>query len=271
MRALFSSKSVWRLAPPVVLLVATGWLVPRLYAEKAKRTVEHVTLTNGFEIICDHRELIGDRVRFFTEAGGSDFVEVSADRVASVERVLVPEENPAALVSVKATLLAPKAAAVRAELTKTELHELLSGAGAQHNLDVNLLASLVHAESAGHARAVSKAGAQGLMQLMPRTAAQLGVRDSFEPEANVSGGVAYLDLLLTRYHDNLALALAAYNAGPAAVDRWHGVPPYRETQLYVARIIRNFNASIRASRLAEPAPRSDGETALAGSAGTIAR
>ena len=83
------------------------------------------------------------------------------------------------------------------------------------------------------------------MQLMPKTAAQLGVSDSLRPDENVAGGASYLDSLLTRYHDNLALALAAYNAGPAAVDRWHGVPPYRETRLYVARIIRDFNASVR--------------------------
>ena len=110
---------------------------------------------------------------------------------------------------------------------------------------MNLLASVVRAESGGHTAAVSKKGAQGLMQLMPKTATQLGVSDSLRPDENVAGGASYLDSLLTRYHDNLALALAAYNAGPAAVDRWHGVPPYRETRLYVARIIRDFNASVR--------------------------
>jgi soluble lytic murein transglycosylase-like protein len=86
------------------------------------------------------------------------------------------------------------------------------------------------------------------MQLMPGTAAGLGVSDSFAPDQNVNGGTAYLDGLLKRYHDNLALALAAYNAGPAAVDRWHGIPPYRETQLYVARVIHEFNRRIAARR-----------------------
>jgi soluble lytic murein transglycosylase-like protein len=118
---------------------------------------------------------------------------------------------------------------------------MIARAGAHHNLDVDLLASVVRAESGGNIHAVSRTGAQGLMQLMPGTAAQLGVTDSFRPDENINGGTAYLDALLLRYHDRLALALAAYNAGPAAVDKYHGIPPYRETQVYVARVIREFN------------------------------
>jgi soluble lytic murein transglycosylase-like protein len=79
------------------------------------------------------------------------------------------------------------------------------------------------------------------MQLMPGTASKLGVADSFRADQNINGGTAYLNDLLVRYHDNLALALAAYNAGPAAVDKYRGIPPYRETRLYVARIIHDFN------------------------------
>ena len=125
---------------------------------------------------------------------------------------------------------------------------MLARAGRQHNLDVDLLASMVKAESNGNAHAVSRAGAQGLMQLMPGTAAGLGVSNSFAPDQNVKGGSAYLDALLSRYHDNLALALAAYNAGPQAVDRYRGVPPYRETRAYVARVIHEFNRRVMAGK-----------------------
>jgi soluble lytic murein transglycosylase-like protein len=84
------------------------------------------------------------------------------------------------------------------------------------------------------------------MQLMPGTAAELGVENSFKPDQNVRGGSAYLDALLIRYHDKLALALAAYNAGPAAVDKYHGIPPYHETRAYVARVIHEFNRRVLA-------------------------
>jgi soluble lytic murein transglycosylase-like protein len=136
---------------------------------------------------------------------------------------------------------APSVRTAEPKLTDADVHQLISKAGANHNLDVDLLASVVRAESGGNIHAVSRTGAQGLMQLMPGTAAELGVADSFRADQNINGGTAYLDELLVKYHDNLALALAAYNAGPAAVDKYHGVPPYRETRIYVARVIREFN------------------------------
>ena len=118
---------------------------------------------------------------------------------------------------------------------------MLAQAGAAHDIDVELLASVVKAESNFHADAVSHAGARGLMQLMPGTARDLGVQDSSRADQNIAGGTAYLDSLLKLYKDDVRLALAAYNAGPAAVARYHGVPPYRETRAYVARVIQEFN------------------------------
>jgi hypothetical protein len=201
-----------------------------LGAVPALQAAEQVTLRNGFNLLCDHREQAGDRVRLFTSPGSGNFVEVDAAEIASVESV--PD------------VAAPQATGGRVsepKLTDADVHQLISQAGANHNLDVDLLASVVRAESGGNIHAVSRTGAQGLMQLMPGTAAQLGVTDSFRADQNINGGTAYLDALLVRYHDHLALALAAYNAGPAAVDKYRGVPPYRETRAYVARVIREFN------------------------------
>jgi hypothetical protein len=203
-------------------------LLALLGAVPAVHAAEEVTLTNGFNLLCDHREETGGRVRLYTSQGSGNFVEVDAAEIASVDTVPDP---PAAT---SGGVTEPK-------LTDADVHQLISKAGASHNLDVDLLASVVRAESGGNIHAVSRTGAQGLMQLMPGTAAQLGVADSFRADQNINGGTAYLDALLVRYHENLALALAAYNAGPAAVDKYHGVPPYRETRIYVARVIREFN------------------------------
>jgi soluble lytic murein transglycosylase-like protein len=193
---------------------------------------EDVTLKNGFDLVCSHRQEVAGKVRLYTGTDENSFLEVDPAEIVSVE--IVPDSAP------PATDPALKASPTPS-LTQADLHELMARAGARHNLDVDLLASVVRAESGGNARAVSRAGAQGLMQLMPQTAAQLGVVDSFRPDQNIDGGTAYLDALLTKYHENLALALAAYNAGPEAVDRYHGIPPYRETRIYVARVIREFN------------------------------
>lgn len=202
------------------------------------RAAEHVTLKNGFEVDCVRQEAVSaDKVRLYFAAGDEDYMDVAADAVVRVEMVPDPVVPPA--------VKAPVAA-----LTKEEMHEMLTHAGAAHNIDEDLLASLVKAESGGQVRAVSRTGAQGLMQLMPGTATELGVGDAFEPEQNINGGTAYLDALLTRYHNNIALAVAAYNAGPGAVDRYHGVPPYRETRAYVARVIREFNRRKQAALVA---------------------
>ncbi len=194
------------------------------------QAAERITLNSGFEIDCVRREVISpDRVRLYSSE--ENYMEVAVSSIRSVTPVAPPQ--PAAATAA----VTPQPAASSSQ----SLQQILSNAGAQRNLDVELLASVIHAESAGNAHAVSRVGARGLMQLMPATANELGVQDSFAPEQNVNGGTAYLDSLLRRYHEDITLALAAYNAGPAAVDRYHGIPPYRETRAYVARIIHEFN------------------------------
>jgi soluble lytic murein transglycosylase-like protein len=203
----------------------------------AGRAAELVTLTNGYAIRCDHHARMESHTRLYLGADGNNYIEFPSRDVAGVEQA------PAAPDAQTAAQPAQKSAG---RLISSDLGQMLTAAGRKHNLDVDLLASVVKAESGGNAHAVSHAGAQGLMQLMPRTAAELGVHDSFQPDQNVQGGSAYLDVLLTRYGNNLALALAAYNAGPEAVDRYHGVPPYRETRMYVARVIHEFNRRVLA-------------------------
>lgn len=213
---------IW-LSAVLLLICPVGW------------GAEHVTLKNGFEVDCVRREVVGDKVRLYTS--GTNYMDVAGDAVVRVE-VVAPEKGQQQVLRFAQDDKFNKGGV---NLTKAEMGEMLSRSGVAHNIDADLLASVVRAESGGQVRAVSRTGAKGLMQLMPGTAKQLGVEDSFKPEQNIAGGTAYLDALLTRYHDNMALALAAYNAGPGAVDKYHGVPPYRETQAYVARVIREFN------------------------------
>ncbi len=200
------------------------------------RAFEHITLANGFELDCVRREVVGDKVRLYFAGSGENYMDVAPNAVVRVEMMPDPVVPVAVIPALKVDVVASTA-----QPTVAELKEMLAKAGAQHNIDAELLASVVHAESGGQVRAVSRVGAQGLMQLMPGTASVLGVKDAFVAGENVEGGTKYLDQLLTRYHDNIALALAAYNAGPGAVDRYHGVPPFRETRAYVARVIREFN------------------------------
>ena len=204
---------------------------------------ERVTLRNGSEMQCVHHGLVEGRVRLYLSSGEDNYIEFAPQDIVQIEQVPDPPAPP--ISAEKAPVTSP--AAVRdAKLSKADLGEILIRAGKEHNLDVDLLASVVKAESGGNARAKSRAGARGLMQLMPDTATGLGVKDSYRPDQNVSGGSTYLDALLTHYHDNLALALAAYNAGPAAVEKYHGIPPYHETRVYVASVIHEFNRRVLA-------------------------
>ncbi len=107
----------------------------------------------------------------------------------------------------------------------------------QYGVDPTLVRAVMHAESAFNPNAVSSAGAGGLMQLMPQTAARFGVADRFNPQQNIAGGVAYLAFLLDLFHGDQRLAVAAYNAGEGAVQKYDGVPPYNETQNYVTRVL----------------------------------
>ena len=119
----------------------------------------------------------------------------------------------------------------------SSLEPLIRDAAARESLPETLLRSVIRTESAFNSSAVSSKGALGLMQLMPETAASFGVADPFDPAQNLNAGAKYLAQLLSRYNGNMKLALAAYNAGPSAVDKYNGVPPYTETVEYVGKIL----------------------------------
>lgn len=197
---------------------------------KSADAFQRVTLRNGFSYDCARYEAVDDsHVRLFLTPQTSDFIDLSRQSIATIE-----------------TLPDPPATPVRTQPTSAaSVPDLIAAAGSRHHIDADLLASVIRAESGFRSNAVSRTGARGLMQLMPGTAHQLGVNDAFQPDQNIAGGTTYLDQLLDRYDPlddthGLALALAAYNAGPAAVDRYRGIPPYAETRAYVIRVMNEF-------------------------------
>lgn len=198
-------------------------------------------LHNGFSIRHERREVNGAVTRLYLVPSGSGYVDVPTDQI---ERFDTDASRPI-LAS------APQPAAL-------DLGQVIDSASGRYHLDPDLINSVIHAESGFNQHAVSAKGAQGLMQLMPGTSTRMGVANPFDASANVEGGAHYLRELLERYHFDLVKALAAYNAGPQRVEQYHGVPPYHETQAYVARIVRDFNrrkeAEKRAAKPAAPRP-----------------
>jgi soluble lytic murein transglycosylase-like protein len=182
-------------------------------------------LHNGFSIRHDRREVVGTVTRLYVSPPATGYVDVPTEQIDHFEPDLTPHLAPLAPAAVKSS----------------GLDQVVASAGERHHLDPDLIRSVIHAESGFNVRAVSPKGAQGLMQLMPGTASGMGVANAFDPQSNVEGGTQYLRMLLERYDFDLIKALAAYNAGPQRVEHYGGVPPFHETQAYVARIIREFN------------------------------
>jgi soluble lytic murein transglycosylase-like protein len=123
---------------------------------------------------------------------------------------------------------------------ESELHSIIERIANRYEIDPALIKAIVMVESSYNSRAVSKSGARGLMQLMPSTAEALGVEDIFNPEHNIIGGVRYFKQLLNRYNGNIKLALAAYNAGSGKVEKYNGIPPYKATHTYIAKVIKYY-------------------------------
>jgi len=192
---------------------------------------ETAVLRNGFGIPHDHRQQLGATIRLFLTTSEQEYVDVRSDDIASFEKEEIAPPSPDQ--GVKATTPNVQISA--------SLQDIVEKASRENQLDSDFVHAVIRAESNGKANAVSPKGAQGLMQLMPQTAAKLGVRNSLDPGENVSAGTKYLRDLLARYQNDPIRALAAYNAGAGRVQQYHGVPPYKETRAYIASIIRDFN------------------------------
>ena len=192
---------------------------------------EVAVLRNGFTIRHEHRAVVGANTRLYLDGDTSSYVDIPTAEIQGFEKDAARPSR----------LSQPASPAQAAPQSTADLGQVVSSASASFHLDPDLVNSVIHAESGFNSRAVSRKGAQGLMQLMPGTANKLGVSNPFDAQANVTGGSRYLRELLERYNFDLVKALAAYNAGPERVEQYRGVPPYRETQAYVARIVREYN------------------------------
>jgi hypothetical protein len=199
---------------------------------------EVAVLKNGFSITHNRREIVGDLTRLYITADGASFIDVPTTDIEHFEAAPDPPVAPIQQFARASQRTAPNAAGPK---TPLDLNQVVNEASGRYRLDPDFVNSVIKAESGFNVRAVSRKGAQGLMQLMPGTASQLGVQNAFDPKANVDGGTRYLRELLERYNFDMVKALAAYNAGPQRVEHFGGVPPYSETRAYVARIVRDFN------------------------------
>jgi soluble lytic murein transglycosylase-like protein len=192
---------------------------------------DYLVLRNGARMNVSSYELRGDRYRVQINGG---WAEIAAANVVAIE----PEEIFVA---------APKM-----PLTQAPFGELIRKSAEKYGVDVDLVFSVVAAESNFNPQAVSRRNARGLMQLLPETAKRMGVRDIYDPAQNIDGGTRYLRDLLKLYEGDLALTLAAYNAGPGAVQRYGRIPPYNETIAYVRAIRKTY--ALRKSGNDKPSP-----------------
>jgi soluble lytic murein transglycosylase-like protein len=189
---------------------------------------DYVVLRSGARLNVTGYELLGDRYRLHVKGG---VAEVPVQDIVAIEPEEIFEPSTEPLTE------------------KTPFQKLIRDAAARYKLDPTLIHSVISIESNFDPKAVSRKNARGLMQLMPRTAELMGVKDSFDPAQNIDGGSHYLSDLLKKYGNDLTLALAAYNAGPESVDKYgRRVPPYLETMKYVQRIAKTY-AKLKADAL----------------------
>jgi len=246
------------LRPPVLQILLVSSL---FFLSGGGARADVALLRNGRSLLVTDYRKDGDRILLVIEGGGQ--ITLPNAQVLAIRREPAPSAPPERLappaiadqIPGQPLLSAPEPLAVAAagarldadgpiEIAPGEvfdrdaLRDLAARIARKHRVDEGLVLAVIEVESRYDAFAVSPRGAMGLMQLMPGTAARFAVRNTFDPVENVDGGVRYLKELLTRYSGQVRLALAAYNAGEDAVDQFKGIPPFRETQQYVVRVLR---------------------------------
>ncbi|MFN0166763.1 MAG: lytic transglycosylase domain-containing protein [Bryobacteraceae bacterium] len=210
------------------------------FAALTGHAAEFAVLQTGFRLAIDRHDREGSEYLLHANGG---VTRIPFEQVAGFE----PDERPPAAAPAPAAL-PPESGEPR---KSKSLRELVTDAARRHGLPEELIHSVVAAESGYQPAAVSPKGAVGLMQLMPQTAKTFGV-DARDPEQNLEAGVRYLRDLLIKYDSDANRALAAYNAGPGAVDRYGDVPPYRETQTYVSKILTRYTKAAGAGATKQP-------------------
>ncbi len=218
-------------------LLAFAFISVALLCAAPSSRAEYVALRSGMRLHVTGYQLLGEKYKLQI-AGG--MVEVPVEEVVSIE----PEDTFVAL---------PATVAVTAPF-----REIVKTVATKYSVDADLITSVIAAESNFDPKAVSKKNARGLMQLLPETAARFGVQNIFDPQENIDAGTHYLRDLLQRYNNDLALALAAYNAGPERVQQFGTVPPYRETVSYIRRVKRSYEKS-KAGLTLDSAPAPNGK------------
>jgi hypothetical protein len=216
--------------PRKLLLNAGLAVIASIGVAAPEARADYVVLRSGARLNVTGYEILGDHYRLHLKGG---VAEVPVDDIVGIE----PEE-----------VFEP----IQEPLTdKTPFQKVIRAAAERYSIDADLIHCVIAVESNFDPKAISRKNARGLMQLLPQTAAQFGVKDIFDPEQNVNAGARYLHDLLGKYHNNITLALAAYNAGPERVDQYgHRVPPYLETMKYVQRIANSY-AKIKANAAQE--------------------
>jgi len=216
-------------------LILPAATIAALLAAATSASAEIVFLSSGRTLSVKSHRVDGDRIVLTLRSGGE--VTCDKDVIAKVEPDEVPYVDPDAP---KAPEAGTETAVVDQDenlLDGTPYGEIIAAASEAHGVNPMLVRALIQVESKFRPTARSRKGAMGLMQLMPSTVREYNLRNPFEPKANIEAGIKHLKTLIDRFGSSIELGLAAYNAGPGAVEKFNGVPPYRETRNYVSRIL----------------------------------